>query len=149
MITLVGEGSDKSVNEQILRELFMQQMPQNIRPVLISHGDINLAKLAELANMILETAPMTTISTITTRGDDWPLDDANSPLSVLVKKMDELIWLQWESTSDYNRRRHRNRKNNNYKGTRSDNRSITKGDQNVNVFGIMPNLVRRLESLRA
>ena len=70
MITLVGEGSDKSVNEQILRELFMQQMPQNIRPVLISHGDINLAKLAELANMILETAPMTTISTITTRGDD-------------------------------------------------------------------------------
>ncbi|KAJ3649311.1 hypothetical protein Zmor_021062 [Zophobas morio] len=130
MITLVGEGSNNSVNEQVLRELFMQQMPQNnIKPVLISLGD----KLAEVADKILKAAPMITISTITTRGDDAPTDDANSPLSILVKKMDELIQLQRESTSDYNRCRHGNRKYNNYKRTLSASRSITKGDQNVNV----------------
>ncbi|KAJ3661983.1 hypothetical protein Zmor_006353 [Zophobas morio] len=128
MITLVGEGSNKSVNEQVLRELFMQQMPQIIKPVLISLGDINLGKLAEVADKILEAVPTTAVSTITTRQDD-----ANSPLSILVKKMDELIRLQQELTSDYSRRRHENRKYNNYKRTRSASRSITKGDQNVNV----------------
>ena len=53
-----------------------------------------------MTEKILEAAPMTVISTISTRGDDTPADDANSLLSILVKKIDKLIRLQRESTSN-------------------------------------------------
>ncbi|XP_058840323.1 uncharacterized protein LOC131695809 [Topomyia yanbarensis] len=59
-----------NVNENLLKMLFLQRMPAHIRPVLtISDG--TLAKLAEMADKMLEQPQVSTVSTSSTATISW------------------------------------------------------------------------------
>ena len=59
---LLGDKAN-TMDVEIMRELFLQRLPANIRMVLtLSAGEINLDKLAQLADRIVEASPMHTIA---------------------------------------------------------------------------------------
>ncbi|XP_058814445.1 uncharacterized protein LOC131678379 [Topomyia yanbarensis] len=81
---LLAKMQEKSaglnVNENLLKMLFLQRMPAHIRPVLtISDG--TLAKLAEMADKMLEQPQDSTVSTSSTANDQ--LDRMNKQIEVL------------------------------------------------------------------
>ncbi|KAH6924306.1 hypothetical protein HPB50_014854 [Hyalomma asiaticum] len=53
MRQLLGDSMQES-ESPLLRELFLQRLPQNLLPVLAAAGDMPLEKLAELADRIAE-----------------------------------------------------------------------------------------------
>lgn len=55
MEQLLGDKAT-TIDESLLRELFLQRLPSNVRMVLASAGDIGLAKIAELADKIMEVS---------------------------------------------------------------------------------------------
>lgn len=65
MRQLFGAGSPDAHNS-ILRELFLQRLPANIRMILASAADMSMDKLAELADRIAEHAVPSVSSVIST-----------------------------------------------------------------------------------
>ena len=60
MQQLMGDKLGPSESNSFLRELFLQRLPANVRMVLASTGtDMDLAKLAQLADKVLEVAAPT------------------------------------------------------------------------------------------
>lgn len=53
---LIGDGTQDSTSP-LLRELFLQRLPQNVVPVLAAAGEMPLEKLAELADRIYDYSP--------------------------------------------------------------------------------------------
>ncbi|KAJ3615670.1 hypothetical protein MTP99_004830 [Tenebrio molitor] len=68
MKTLVGAGPTKPVNDQVLRELFLQNMPHAMQPTLIALTTLTLDQLAEVADKIVEATPALAISAMNDRG---------------------------------------------------------------------------------
>lgn len=58
-------GDEQYVNSNALRELFLQQMPVSIQPILIALGDLQVDRVATVADQILETTPSATIAAVT------------------------------------------------------------------------------------
>lgn len=60
MRSLIGE--QQYINEKVLRELFFQQMPASIQPILVSLDNLELGEVANVADKILEATPNAAIS---------------------------------------------------------------------------------------
>lgn len=63
MKSLVGD--EQYVNSNALRELFLQQMPVSIQPILIALGDLPVDRVAAVADQILETTLSAAIAAVT------------------------------------------------------------------------------------
>ena len=56
-----------SLDATLLRELFLQRLPTNVRMVITSSAEaLSLDQLAQLANRIVETSPTQTIAATNT-----------------------------------------------------------------------------------
>lgn len=62
MKSLVGD--EQYVNSNALRELFLQQMPVSIQPILIALGDLPVDRVATIADQIMEATPSAAISAV-------------------------------------------------------------------------------------
>ncbi|KAK4882036.1 hypothetical protein RN001_005355 [Aquatica leii] len=49
------------VNDEVLKELFLQQMPVNVKPILLSLSNVGLEQIAEVADRIIEHTPAITV----------------------------------------------------------------------------------------
>lgn len=77
------------VNDQVLKELFMQQMPVSVKQILVSLSGVTLESIAEVADRILETTPA--IAAVSHWESKKPLQDAVDPIAILTKKFDSLL----------------------------------------------------------
>ena len=59
MQQLLGDSAGPNPDNKFLRELFLQRLPNNVRMVLASAGDMSLEDLAQLADKIMEVATPT------------------------------------------------------------------------------------------
>ena len=59
MQQLLGDSTGPNPDNRFLRELFLQRLPNNVRMVLASAGDMSLEDLAQLADKIMEVATPT------------------------------------------------------------------------------------------
>ncbi|CAN7945714.1 unnamed protein product, partial [Ixodes pacificus] len=78
----------------MLRELFLQRLPTNVRMVLISAGETNLSKLAELADRLM-AVPSSSVSAVqaepATSDQLQDIRDEISRLTVTVAALQESV----------------------------------------------------------
>lgn len=87
---LLGEKAT-TIDQSLLRELFLQRLPSNVRMVLASAGDIGLAKIADLADKIIEvSAAPTTISAVQGRSTPDELGELRAEVRRLADMMAKL-----------------------------------------------------------
>ena len=93
MLSLVGDGDNKQFNDTVLRQLFLQQMPTNARPILISLGTFALSALAEVADKIIEAIPPMRVAALTTPEptSSSAQSGTDAILRSLLEKMDPLL----------------------------------------------------------
>ncbi|XP_055527745.1 uncharacterized protein LOC129720309, partial [Wyeomyia smithii] len=78
-----------NVNENLLKMLFLQRMPSNIRPVLtISYG--TLAKLAEMADKMIEQPQAASVSTPSSSADVDQTEYLKEQIEVLSAEIHRL-----------------------------------------------------------
>jgi len=76
------------MDAEIMRELLLQRLPANIKMVFTPlAGEINLDKLAQLADRIVEASPMRTIAATEA---DTTTSQLTAQVNELVKCLDEL-----------------------------------------------------------
>ena len=84
---LLGDKAN-TMDATIMRELFLQRLPANIRMVLTpSAGELGLEKLAQLADRIVEASPR---PTITATESDTTTSQLTAQINDLAKRLDEL-----------------------------------------------------------
>jgi hypothetical protein len=66
------------VNESVLRELFLQQMPSSIQPILVAVTGIDLDQVAMVADKILEATPTAAIAATTHNTPSTPQGQSTS-----------------------------------------------------------------------
>ncbi|CAN7977816.1 unnamed protein product [Ixodes persulcatus] len=68
MTQLLGERAN-AIHDVLLRELFLQRLPQNVQMVLAAAAPLNLAGLAGLADAVIEVAspPIATTAALTSQ----------------------------------------------------------------------------------
>ncbi|KAH0820316.1 hypothetical protein GEV33_002475 [Tenebrio molitor] len=76
MRTLVTDT--QYVNESVLRELFRQQMPSSIQPILVAVTGIDLDQVAMVADKILEATPTAAIAATTRNTPSTPQGQSTS-----------------------------------------------------------------------
>jgi hypothetical protein len=76
MRTLVTDT--QYVNESVLRELFLQQMPSSIQPILVAVTGIDLDQVAMVADKILEATPTAAIAATTRNTPSTPQGQSTS-----------------------------------------------------------------------
>ena len=85
---LLGDKAN-TMDAEIMQELFLQCLPANIRMVLTPlAGELNLDKLAQLADHIVEASPMHTIAATE---PDMTTSQLTAQVNDLAKRLDELI----------------------------------------------------------
>jgi len=85
---LLGDKAN-TMDAEIMQELFLQCLPANIRMVLTPlAGELNLDKLAQLADHIVEASPMHTIAATE---PDTTTSQLTAQVNDLAKRLDELI----------------------------------------------------------
>ncbi|XP_042144431.1 uncharacterized protein LOC120843021 [Ixodes scapularis] len=73
------EFARRNITAKMLRELFLQRLPSDVRRILATSSNIPLDDLAELADKILDTAPpMIQATTYPTSGHPLPATEASS-----------------------------------------------------------------------
>ena len=96
---LLGDKAN-SMDPTIMRELFLQRLPANVRMVLTpSAGELNLDQLAQLADRILEASPTTTVAateSITTQ--------LTAQVNDLSRRLDELTSTLTNTINKFSRR---------------------------------------------
>ena len=84
---LLGDKAN-TMDSEIMRELFLQHLPTHIRLLLTpSAGEINLDKLAQLADCIVEASSMRTIAATEA---DTTTSQLTAQVNELAKRLDEL-----------------------------------------------------------
>lgn len=83
MRQLLGDSAT-AAEGPLLRELFLQRLPSNVRMVLASSADKSLEEVAELAHKIITVAPPT-VSTIS------PSASEVDSLQAEIKQLRELV----------------------------------------------------------
>lgn len=82
------------VNDQVLKELFLQQMPVNVKQILLSLTSVTLDQLAEIADRILESTPV--VAAVSHSGLQKPQPhkqntEVNDPMVALTSKLDAVM----------------------------------------------------------
>ncbi|CAN7944983.1 unnamed protein product, partial [Ixodes pacificus] len=86
MRQLLGD-QNQDLNNHLLRELFLQRLPQNMVLVLAAAEDISLDKLAELADRVADYSRSPSISTVTPQS---PTTTEDSRFSRIEDRIDAL-----------------------------------------------------------
>ena len=82
---LLGDKA-ATMDATLMRELFLQRLPSNVRMVLTpSAGELNLEQLAQLADRIMEASPPTCIAAI-----DTNTPSLTAQVTDLSRRLDEL-----------------------------------------------------------
>ena len=109
-----------NVNEDLLKMLFLQRMPQHIRPVLtISDG--TLAKIAEMADKLTEAPQVAAVASV-------PVPTSNTSAGKVLDQMDDLKQ-QLEVLSTEIRRLKQNPMNRNRARSTSRSRSASRSSE--------------------
>lgn len=78
----LATGSSGSHDEVMLKELFLQQMPGQIKTILAGFTTTNLAELAKAADQMLEMTPTTPVVSSTTKHHETHKKPYTSELSI-------------------------------------------------------------------
>lgn len=81
-----------NIKDEVLKELFLQQMPVDIRQILLSVTAVSLENLAEVADRIIENTP--NVAAVSTKRDTTTphaAAQASDAITVLTNKLDEVM----------------------------------------------------------
>lgn len=92
-------------NDAVLKSLFMDQLPEQVRGILVMSNETNLDKIAAQADKIVETIRPTSISAVTSHSN---ATSEISPIDRLAQQIDELN----KKFENFSRGRTRERQNN-------------------------------------
>lgn len=109
MQQLLGDKVD-GLDSLLLREIFLQKIPPNVRMVLTASNEDDLAKLAELADKIIAVAPTSVVAVSSTPSPHEELQEMNE----ISRLVDSVAALHSASTRVLHRRV---RNDKNYVGT--------------------------------
>lgn len=86
-------NDSRYVNDQVMKELFFQQMPVNIKLILVSLGTLNLEQIADVADRILESTPGSSIVAVkkSIERNYVSTPEVNTVLISLVDKLSSLV----------------------------------------------------------
>ncbi|XP_075743699.1 uncharacterized protein LOC142802193 isoform X1 [Rhipicephalus microplus] len=94
MRQLLG-GPSVSQEEKLLRELFLQRLPQSMVPVLVAAGDFPLETLAEMADHVADYSRTHSLNAVTTPPPatvaDPVLASIENRLDALVRHLDDFV----------------------------------------------------------
>ncbi|KAH8022158.1 hypothetical protein HPB51_022291 [Rhipicephalus microplus] len=94
MRELLG-GPSAPQEEKLLRELFLQRIPQSIVPVLVAAGDVPVDTLAEMADRVADYSRAHSLNAVTTpppaTAADPALASIENRLDALVRRLDDLV----------------------------------------------------------
>ena len=97
---LLGDKA-ATIDSTLMRELFLQRLPANVRMVLTpSAGELNLEQLAQLADRIMEVSPTPTVAATETINSS-PL---NAQVTDLSRRLDELTVTLSSAINTFSRR---------------------------------------------
>lgn len=102
------ELAANKVSEDLLKTLWLQQMPPNVRTVLAVSGDQSLNALSALADKIMELCPNKTVCETSHAPTPAPVPSVDPLYSSLLEKIDSLT-KQVEALSTRGRRENRGR----------------------------------------
>ncbi|KAH8039481.1 hypothetical protein HPB51_007383 [Rhipicephalus microplus] len=92
MRQLLGSPSAPQ-EEKLLRELFLQRLPQRMVPVLVAAGDVPLDTLAEMADRVADYSRAHSLNAVTTplpaTAADLALASIENRLDALVRRLDD------------------------------------------------------------
>ncbi|KAH8024448.1 hypothetical protein HPB51_023958 [Rhipicephalus microplus] len=94
MRQLLG-GPSAPQEEKLLRELFLQRLPQSMIPVLVAAGDVPLDTLAEMADRVADYSQAHNLNAVTTpppaTAADPALASIENRLDALVRRLDDFV----------------------------------------------------------
>ncbi|KAH8020279.1 hypothetical protein HPB51_025799 [Rhipicephalus microplus] len=94
MRQLLG-GPSAPQEEKLLRELFLQRLPQSMVPVLVAAGDVPVDTLAEMADRVADYSRAHSLNAVTTpppaTAADPALASIENRLDALVRRLDDFV----------------------------------------------------------
>ncbi|KAH7947467.1 hypothetical protein HPB52_012196 [Rhipicephalus sanguineus] len=94
MRQLLG-GPSAPQEEKLLRELFLQRLPQSMVPVLVAAGDVPVDTLAEMADRVADYSRAHSLNAVTTpppaTAADPALASIENRLDALVRRLDGFV----------------------------------------------------------
>ncbi|KAH7969766.1 hypothetical protein HPB52_021734 [Rhipicephalus sanguineus] len=94
MRQLLG-GPSAPQEEKLLRELFLQRLPQSMVPVLVTAGDVPVDTLAEIADRVADYSRAHSLNAVTTpppaTAADPALASIENRLDALVRRLDDFV----------------------------------------------------------
>ena len=89
MKQLLGENK---LEDRILRQLFLQRLPQNVHLILASSSDtVDLEQLAVIADKIIEVTPPPTVATCSNTPSPHAIDAQIGELQAQVNQLTNLV----------------------------------------------------------
>lgn len=82
--------AEGQVSDGVLRTIFMEQLPENVRTILAISEVADLSKLAMQADKILEMTKPTALAIQTVNAESNPLDKMATEIATLTKQMAKL-----------------------------------------------------------
>lgn len=79
------------VQDNLLRQLWLQRLPSNVQAILASQSNLALENLAELADKIIEISPMSTVSVNTVQLEKGHENNLLKVIADLQKQVAELM----------------------------------------------------------
>lgn len=77
-------GDNKSIDDQLLRSLFIQKLPSTLQAILVTAGDINISDLGEMADKMMEVTSFGGVNSTT------PHQTMTAEVSSLRQEVQEL-----------------------------------------------------------
>ncbi|KAH8037723.1 hypothetical protein HPB51_016271 [Rhipicephalus microplus] len=104
MRQLLG-GPSAPQEKELLRELFLQRLPQSLVPVLVAAGDVLVDTLAEMADRLADYSRAHSLNAVTTPPPATAADPAltriENRLGALVRQLDDFVPAHRRSSSRF------------------------------------------------
>lgn len=104
MRQLIG-GTSAPQEEKLLRELFLQRLPQSMVPVLVAAGDVPVDTLAEMADRVADYSRAHSLNAMTTSPPATAADPAlasiDNRLDAIVRRLDDFVPAHRRSASRF------------------------------------------------